>query len=105
MGEGRRRDGAFPREMIRYVVPCVCRGGSAQLAAALRGFATDVEYRDRAPVDAHFVSNAPDVTLPGRLYRRFEVAVGSAIRVAVPSAVSTVDVKVGHLEEIGVEVG
>jgi len=67
-------------------------------------FATDVEYRDRAPVDAHYVSDQPDVEQPRRLFRRFPVGVGGRLALVAPAGVREVDVGVGALEEICVEV-
>ena len=73
--------------------------------AGSRWLATDVEYRDRAPVDLHFVSGKPDQTEPGLLYRCFPTPVGSSLKVALPNtAITSIDVKVGHLEEIAIEV-
>ena len=70
-----------------------------------RWLATDVEYRDRAPVDLHFVSGKPDRTEPGLLYRCFPTPVGSSLKVALPNtAIASIYVEVGHLEEIAVEV-
>jgi len=79
-------------------------GPSLRRCYPLRSMATDVEYRDRVTADPYYVSDSPDVTAPGHLYRRFSVGVGSALRVVLPASVSAVDVKVGQLEEIAVQV-
>lgn len=104
LAAGRRAAAQIPRR-------CYVAALSADLSSLLcwppreRRLATDVEYRDRAPTDAFFVSDAPDVTAPGRIYRRFPVGVGSRLVLSgLPRVVTSVDVRVGHLEEIAVQV-
>jgi hypothetical protein len=67
--------------------------------------ATDVGYKDRVPIDLHYVSGKQGQTAPGRLYRCFPTPIGSSFKVALSSlAIKSIDIKVGLLEEIAVEV-